>query len=203
MIATQNLLIPQGDDFEFKISFHHGTQLLCDALPSTVPAKINIAPIGATMLAGQKLFYGGCGELILSAPIAPTDLTAMVTKIPAKIAKDTSLRGNPIDVTGWTGFSSIRSNFGEVLSWDGICTIDSALSGTFSVLFPRAVTRLIPANCSAAQLSVIQDFSMDDAATWGKLIKQSYYWDFDTIATNNRRTRRTEGRALVSSEVTV
>lgn len=200
-IPTQHLLIPRGDDFEYRTAFHHGTELLYDALPSTVPTRIYIAPINSSMTIGQKLKHES-GELVLTQNLAPTDISAMVSKVPFKLLKGTGIAGNPIDITGWTGFSSIRSAFDSPTSWNAVCTVADAINGTFSILFPRTVTGLIPSNCSIVQLSEIPNFSLDDALTWGKLLKQSYVWEFDTIDTQNRRASRTQGRVLVSSGVT-
>lgn len=195
-IPTQNLLIPQGDDFEVKYLFCHGTRVLYDVPPSTVPIRIYIAPIGASMTIGQKLKHEG-GELILAEPIAPTDVSAMVTRVPFKLLKNTSIAGNPINVTGWTGLSSIRSALGSPSFWQAACTIDSAVNGTFSILFPRLSTQLIPSSCSISQLKEIPNFKLQDALTWGKLIKKSYFWEFDTIDTQDRRITRVSGRVLI------
>lgn len=200
-IPTQHLLIPRGDDYEYKISFCHGTELLYDVPASTIPTRIYIAPISSNMTIGQKLKHQG-GELTLTQNLAPTDISAMVASVPFKILKGTGFAGNPIDITGWQGFSSIRSAFDSPTSWNAVCTVADAINGTFSILFPRTVTGLIPSNCSIVQLSEIPKFSLDDALTWGKLLKQSYVWEFDTIDTLNRRASRTEGRVLVSSGVT-
>jgi hypothetical protein len=199
-----NLLIPQGDDFEFNITLYHGTALVCPAPISTVPVAIRIMPIAAAMVTGQKLYYGDCGELELSQSLAPTDLIAYVTKVPELLSKETQLRGNPIDVTGWQGFSSVRSDYGSPLAWNFVCTIaGNPLLGTFNLLMPRSVSSGIPANCTDKSIALIEGFDFADLKTWDKLSKSAYVWDFDTLDMRDRKTRRNKGLALVTGEVTL
>lgn len=199
-----NLLIPQGDDFEFNITLYHGTALVCPASASTTPMPIRISPIGATMIAGQKLYYGDCGELELAQSLAPTDLIAYVTRVPALLPEKTQLRGNPIDVSGWQGFSSVRSAYGSPLAWNFVCTIaGNPLLGTFNLLLPRVTSSGIPANCTNSSIALIEGFDFADSKTWDKFAKSAYVWDFDTLDTRDRKTRRSEGLALVSGEVTL
>lgn len=203
-MAIHNLLIPKGDDFELRLTLRHGTALRCEAAVSAVPTVIKINPIGANMAIGEKLRYGNCGELTLTAAIGPLDMVATVANVPDKLPAGQPLQGNPIDVTGWQGFSSVRSAHGAALSWNAVCTIDGpAINGTFLILFPRSISSTIPANCSAPDLFDLGGFDLDNAPTWGKFAKTAYVWDFDTIDLSDRRTRRIEGRALVSGEVTV
>ena len=203
-MAIHNLLIPKGDDFELRLTLCHGTTLRCDVAVSTAPTVIKINPIGASMAIGEKLRYGNCGELVLTAPIGPLDMVATVASIPSLLLADRPLQGNPIDITGWTGFSSMRSAYGAAISWDSVCTIDGpAIDGTFLMRLPRSISATIPANCSAPDLFDLEGFDIDSASTWGKLSKTAYVWDFDTIDLSDRRTRRIEGRALITNEVTV
>ena len=203
-MAIHNLLIPKGDDFELKLTLRHGTSLRCAAAVSAVPTMIKINPLGAAMMIGQKLTYGNCGELTLTAAIGPLDMVATVANIPAPLPSGQILQGNPIDITGWQGFSSIRSAYGAPLSWDSICSIyGPPANGTFSILLPRSISITIPANCTAPDLFDLGGFDIKHRSTWGKAAKTAYVWDFDTIDLNDRRTRRIEGRALITGEVTV
>lgn len=203
-MAIHNLLIPKGDDFELRLTLRHGTSLRCEAAVSLGPTVIKINPIGSSMPIGQKLRYGNCGELVLTDPIGPLDMVASVASVPNLLPSGQSLQGNPIDITGWQGFSSVRSTYGAPLSWDAICTIDgTATDGTFLILLPRSISKTIPANCSAPDLFDLGGFDINNAPTWGKFAKTAYVWDFDTIDLNDRRTRQIEGRVLISGEATV
>ena len=203
-MAIHNLLIPQGDDFELRLTLCYGTSLRCPAMASAVPVQIKINPIGANMLLGQKLLYGGCGELVLSLPVGPLDTTATVASIPDDLPANQSFQATPIDITGWQGFSSIRPSYGQSSSWDMTCTVDGdPLKGTFLLFLPRIISKTIPSNCTASELAELEGFDSSDSATWGKFGRGANVWDFDTVDLRDRRTRRTEGRVLVSGEVTL
>lgn len=203
-MAIHNILIPKGDDFELRLTLRHSTSLRCDAVASANTSTIKINPIGASMAIGEKLYYGACGELVLAAPVTALSMTATLENLPNALSSGSVLRANPIDITGWQGFSSIRSAYGAPLSWDSVCTIDGLpIDGTFLILLPRVISRTIPANCSASALVDLEEFDINNPSTWGKLAKTAYVWDFDTLSANDRRNRQTEGRALVSGEVTI
>ena len=199
-----NLLIPQGDDFELLIELRHGIVLRCPAPVSAATITIEIVPVGASMVAGQKLMYGNCDPLILAENLAPTDTNAVVTRVPTRLESGMTFTGNPIDVTGWTGYSSIRSYYGASTSWDFICNVfGNPIDGTFSLLLPHLISAAIPANCTSQQIHLINGFDLSDTRTWDTLPRSAYVWDFDTVDTNAKRKRRENGSVLVSSEVTL
>ena len=199
-----NLLIPQGDDFELLIELRHGVVLRCPVPVSAATITIEIVPMGASMVVGQKLMYGDCDPLILAENLAPTDTIAVVTRVPTRLESGTTLTGNPIDVTGWTGYSSIRGYYGASTSWDFVCNVfGNPMSGTFSLLLPHLISAAIPANCTAQQIHLINGFTLGSTRTWDTLPGAAYVWDFDTVDTNARRKRRENGSVLVSSEVTL
>lgn len=199
-MAIHNLLIPKGDDFVLPVRFLNSTELCCGVAASTVPTVIKINPIGP-MAIGEKLRYENCGELILTAPIGPLDTVATVASVPSLLSAGLYLQGNPIDITGWQGFSSVRTSTGAF--WDAVCTIDgSAIDGKFKVWFQRS-TCTIPVNCRAVDLFDLRGFNINNASTWGRFGPTSYDWDFDTIDSNNLRTTQLMGRALIAGSATV
>ena len=199
-----NLLIPQGDDFELLIELRHGAALRCAVPVSAATITIKIVPMGASMVAGQKLMYGDCDPLILAENLAPTDTTAIVTRVLTRLEPGTTLAGNPINVTGWTGYSSIRGYYGSPTSWNFICNVfGNPINGTFSLLLPHLISAAIPGNCTAQQIYLINGFALSDTRTWDTLPSNAYVWDFDTVDANARRKRRESGSVLVSSEVTL
>lgn len=204
MDFVKHLLINKGDTAPILLpSLWHGGFFRCASPASTSPKVIHITPIGVTLSVGDRLIYGnGCNFLEVAATYLPKDEMISVLSIPVPLLVNVGFRAKPINVTGWSGFSSIRPTFDSVVRWDfGVSIHGDPADGTFK-LDPTPFASTIVANCSWKNTIGMNGFDLDDIDTWGKLTKTHYYWDLELVDSGGIRKRRMQGGCLVSSEVT-
>jgi hypothetical protein len=201
--AVRHIIIQKGDTAPIIRQFWHGGYFSCAVTASTAPKTVHISPTGVALGIGDRLYYGSCSSLVVAAVATATATEVQVSSVPLAIAAGTRFRIKPIDVTGWTGFSSIRTAIDAASSWNFLVTISgNPLNGTFT-LDPTPFTNTITANATWKNTTGLPGFNIDDIKTWGKLAKTHYYWDFDLVDTSNIRRRRIQGAALVTGEVTI
>lgn len=205
-----NLLICQGSDFnDLTFQLAHKCLVRCAVSSSEVPATIKIEPMGVSMSTGS-IIISGCDDLVLAAPLAPNDRFISVTSIPSSLPLGSVLQGPNIDITGWQIRGSIKDKVNLLIA-NFIGVVVNALEGKFKLTLTSTVTSAIRANCEWKDYQNI-DISLlgqpletlgdVDIKQYKKLNDSAYKWDFETIDTAGIVTRRGEGLALVSGEVT-
>lgn len=207
---TLNLLINQGSDFTKTFQLAHNCVTRCPVKPSLVPSQIKIEPMGVTLPTGSILMIG-CDDLVLSSPLSPTDRVISVTYIPSSIASGSIIQGPPINITGWQIRSSLKDKVNLLIA-NFTGSIVNPILGTFKLTLPSSLTTTIAANCDwqdyqGLDINILGQpistaLDTDTIKRYKKLTLDSYKWDLETIDTSNLVTRRAQGLALLSGEVT-
>ncbi len=199
--AIYNILILQGSDWnDTTIQLRNSVRISCGA--KVGQTYLNIDPLGTALAVGDKLKYGRCSVVTVSA-IAPVGAELIqVIPLTFAISVDSDLIGAPIDLTGCTGRFQIRRQYSDASPLVSGVPIITGASGLISPSLSNLITASLPSNCTWQDLpDDLQDreaFLADP--TLKKIWNAAYFWDLELVSPSVRRV--IEGRSFVSAEVT-
>ena len=209
MAGRFNIEIKQGSTFGPTVfRLRHTISLSVAALANDT--TLNVAPIPHNITSGSTLTFGTV-TVTISANASTGDRTLSVNAISGAIAKSTTAKSNPVDLTGKNVRAAIRKDFSDAapLATFTCAVTNPATSGEVSLLLPSTTSATLPANINPNRVDDILDLqsSLFPNSTEAKLFFPGlapYYYDvevYDTEVPPNV-TRYIYGRVLVTSEAT-
>jgi len=201
--AIYNILILQGSDWnETTIQLCNSVQISCRARVGQT--YLNIDPLGFPLSVGDKLKYGRCSFITVSAIASIGAESIQVEPLTAALAADSELIGYPLDLTGYIGRFQIKKKYSDLTPLaSGVPSINPDKGLIFPVL-PSLITTSLPSNCTWQDLP--DDLQDRDAfladSKLKKIWNSAYFWDLELVSASGIVKREIEGRSFISSEVT-
>jgi hypothetical protein len=208
MAGRFNIEIKQGSTFSVSFRLRHTIVLSAAALTSAT--TLSVSPIPHNITSGSTLTFGTV-TVTLSANATIGDRTLSVTAISAAIAKSTTAKGDPVDLTGKSVRAAIRKDFSDTAPLATFtCTITSpATLGEVSILLPSTTSASLPANIRPNRADDIVDLqaSTFPDSTETKLFLAGfgpYVYDLEVFTSDATPVvqRYVYGLVLVTSEAT-
>lgn len=205
-----NLKIDQGATFQgLTFLLRHTVVLVADA---AVGAEIlNVSPLQYNITSGSTLTFGTT-VVTLSANATAGDRTLSVTAISAAITKNSTAKGDPINLTGKSARAHIRKTFADTTpAATFTCTIISPPTlGQVQLSLSSASTAALTANINPDRVDEITDLQAASFPTLAELKLflpgvSPYKWDLEIYSgttPNEVVTRYIYGLVLVTSEAT-
>jgi hypothetical protein len=206
--ARYNLKIDQGSTFLFTVALRN--KIVLSSAATLGATELAVSPLAHGLTNGDVLTFGTI-PVTLTASASAGARTIAVSAISAAIAKGTTAKGDPVDLTGKSARAAIRAQYSDTAPLASFtCTVSNTpTTGEITISLPSTTSATLPANISPDRADDIADLQAVTfpSVTEAKLFlagKAPYYFDLEVFDTASPPivTRYVFGRVLVLAEAT-